>query len=649
MSTKRKRIWPVVLAVIVALIALAIYLFNWNMLRGPIAQRVSDKLGRPFAITGDLHVRLGWTPTITAEGLTLANAPWSKTPTMATLQKLEFDLPLKPLLHQEIQLPRVVLTAPDVTLEQNAQGQNNWTFDQLTSSPAASKASAPAVKLGQVNVDHGHVHYLDAEGSDIHAAVSTRNGLQGADAAIDVAAKGAFRKLGFNVSATGGGVLDLRSADQPYPLAASGTVGQTRFSAKGTVTNPQKPGVLSLNFNLSGQSLAQLFPILKLPLPATPPYRLAGHLQHENQVWQLQRFNGQVGSSDIGGDFAVDLAPKTKMITADLSSRRVDLADFSGFIGARAESGQPAPPKGDRILPDNPFSVEKINIANADVKFKGAQIVNASLPLDNVQAHLLLNDGVLKLDPLNLGVAGGHVVATLSLDSTATPLKTAVDAAASRLQLTQLVPELGKSKEASAGLVGGKARLDMQGNSVAAMLGSANGNVAVIMDGGQISKLLMRLTNLDIANLVPILFTGDKPVPVRCMVADLGATHGDATIKTLILDTDKQVVTGSGHVNFRDERLDMALKTNPKDISLVAFRGPIEITGTFKKPSVRPSLPQPVGRAAVAVGLALISPPLALLPLVDIGTAKDTPCGQLMQQASAHATQTPATAHPAAH
>ncbi|GGP27355.1 membrane protein [Silvimonas amylolytica] len=630
---------------IVALIALAIYLFNWNMLRGPISERVSDKLGRQFAITGNLNVRLGWTPTITAEGLTLANVPWSKTPTMATLQKLEFDLPLKPLLHKEVQLPRVVLTGPDVTLEQNAQGQNNWTFEKLTSTPAQSDASSPAVKLGQVNVDNGHVHYLDAEGSDVNATVATRNGLEGASAAIDIGAKGAFRKLGFNVSATGGGVLDLRDADKPYPLEASGTVGQTRFAAKGTVTNPQKLGGLSLNFNLSGQSLAQLFPILKLPLPATPPYRLAGHLQHANQVWQLQRFTGRVGNSDVSGDFAVDLAPATKMITADLKSRKMDLADFSGFIGARSESGQPAPPKGDRVLPDNPFSVEKLNIANADVKFSGAQIVNASLPLDNLQAHLFLKDGVLTLDPLNVGVAGGHVVSKLTLDSTTTPLKTAVDASATRLQLTQLVPDLGKSKEASAGLVGGKARLDMQGNSVAKMLGSANGNVAVIMDGGQISKLLMRLTNLDLANLVPILFTGDKPVPVRCMVADLGATNGDATIKTLILDTDKQVVTGSGNINFRDEHIDMALKTNPKDISLVAFRGPIDISGSFKKPSVRPSLPQPVGRAAAAVGLAFISPPLALLPLVDIGTAKDTPCAQMMDEASTHANQTPVSSH----
>ncbi|MDR3428302.1 AsmA family protein [Silvimonas sp.] len=645
MATQRKKIVLSSLAAIIALFALALYLFQWNMLRGPIARQVSQKLGREFVIKGDLHVHLSMQPTITVEDLQLANASWSTTPVMATVRKLEFDLPLRPLWHRQVELPRVVITEPNVLLEQNAQGQANWNFDQLTASSPASGSSSPSVKLGQLDVVNGQIHYLDAEGSDVTAKVATDHGVQGKAAAVNVDAKGAFRKLDFNVTAVGGGLLNLRDTTQPYPLQVTGSVDKTHFSAKGTVTNPLQMSGLAINFNLSGQSLAQLYPILKLPLPATPPYRLAGNLQHENQVWKLQGFAGKVGSSDVGGDFAVDLARKPKFITANLTSRRVDLQDFSGFIGARQESGQPAPPKGDRILPSNPFNLDKLNIADADVKFRGTQIVNASLPLDNIQTHLLLNNGVLTLDPLNVGVAGGHVVAQLQMDSGATPLKTSVDMTAAHLQLEQLVPSLGESRQASAGLVGGKARLAMQGNSVAQMLGSANGNVAVIMDGGKISKLLLRLTNLDLANLLPILFTGDKPVPVRCMVADLSAQNGDATIKTFVLDTDKQVINGSGNINFRDEKLDMALKVDPKDISLAALRGPIDIGGTFKKPSVKPSLPQPVGRTAAAVALAFVYPPLVLLPLIEVGTAKDSPCAQLMQQADTNAKKNP-EAHP---
>ncbi|HEV7800040.1 MAG TPA: AsmA family protein, partial [Burkholderiales bacterium] len=74
-STKR---WLTGTAVFVLLIAIGIYFFEWNMLRGPIAKRVEHATGRSFAINGDLHVHLSMTPRITADGLVLGNAPWAK-------------------------------------------------------------------------------------------------------------------------------------------------------------------------------------------------------------------------------------------------------------------------------------------------------------------------------------------------------------------------------------------------------------------------------------------------------------------------------------------------------------------------------------------------------------------------------------------
>jgi len=39
-------------------------------------------------------------------------------------------------------------------------------------------------------------------------------------------------------------------------------------------------GKLDIQLALQGSSLADLFPILGIPLPATPPYQLSGHLLH---------------------------------------------------------------------------------------------------------------------------------------------------------------------------------------------------------------------------------------------------------------------------------------------------------------------------------------------------------------------------------
>jgi hypothetical protein len=88
-------------------------------------------------------------------------------------------------------------------------------------------------------------------------------------------------------------------------------------------------------------------------------------------------------------------------------------------------------------------------------------------------------------------------------------IATHAEIAAKGFHLDKLVPT-EKMSAASAGTMGGRAKLDMSGNSISQMLGSANGDMALIMDGGTVSELLLRLTNLDIANSLARLLGGDK-------------------------------------------------------------------------------------------------------------------------------------------
>jgi uncharacterized protein involved in outer membrane biogenesis len=154
------------------------------------------------------------------------------------------------------------------------------------------------------------------------------------------------------------------------------------------------------------------------------------------------------------------------------------------------------------------------------------------------------------------------------------------------------------------------------------------------MEGGSVSELLVRLVNLDVANAIPILLTGDRQLPVRCMVAHLQGADGAFSAQTLVLDTGKAIVTGRGGVNFAEETLDLKLVSKSKGFSLVALRGPINVTGTFKNPKVGPDVPRALGRGAAAVALGFATGGLgALLPLVDLGGAQDSDCSALLESA----------------
>ncbi len=70
---------PKVVIVLLVILAILAWLFSWNLLRGPIARKVTEATGRSAAINGDLHVKLSFTqsPWITADNVQLGNPDWA--------------------------------------------------------------------------------------------------------------------------------------------------------------------------------------------------------------------------------------------------------------------------------------------------------------------------------------------------------------------------------------------------------------------------------------------------------------------------------------------------------------------------------------------------------------------------------------------
>lgn len=469
-----------------------------------------------------------------------------------------------------------------------------------------------------------------------------KGSLNGAIAASGQLAPSLNSRATFNITrstlagqaAQASGNIGTRRVNNRLDLAikANATVGATKATVAGTFIDPAGLQKLKLDMVLSGDDMGKLYQLLNIPLPPTPSYRLAGLLLHENKAWRFQKFKGTVGNSDLAGDFSVDHSRAQKFMRGDLVSRNLDLKDLGGFVGAETKPGATERVPGSRVLPNNRFNLIKLQAADADIKFRGARIKTAKLPLEDMTAHLKLANGTLTLDPLNFGVAGGNVVSTIVMDSKVKNFQTRADIRAKRLELSKLFPGFNLTR-ASAGAIGGMAKVAGTGSSIAEMMGSMDGDVALIMNGGSLSELLLRLANLDIQNTAKVLLTGDKQIPVRCMVADFKATNGILNTEALVLDSGKENITGSGTINLRDELLDLKLVAHPKDTSFIALRGPILIQGSFEKPSVRPQMGAAVTRAVLAAALATIGGPLGLIPLIDLGKAENHDCDGLMAEA----------------
>jgi hypothetical protein len=631
--TSRWKYWLAGFAALALLAGAGLHFFDWNWLREPIAKHVERATGRTFAIRGNFDVRLSRYPRLTAEGLVIGNAPWAREPGMAEIGRVEFTVDVLALWRGRVVLPEVSLSEARILLEKNSDGAANWEFGA-----PGEDAKRGLPSIGTLTLDRARFVFRDpAIKTDIATEVSTIPADQKNAGMWKITGRGRVKGMPTTLDGVVGSVLTLASAKPlPYPVNLRAVLGTTRARINGVLADPLHLNGENLNFELEGADMAQLFPLLGMPLPPTPPYKLSGHLNHSGHVWTFRKFAGRVGNSDLAGDFSVDLGRKPRFITANLVSRNLDIHDLGGFVGAERGDARasPTPPPPGRVLPHEPFSLEKLRVANADVQFRGEHVLTGKLPLEKITATLKLRDGAITLEPLNFGVAGGNLVSQIRMDARQSVIKTRADISVRQVRLEKLFPGF-KLGRANAGTLTGRAKIDTTGNSIAKMLAAADGDAALMMEGGSISELLVRLINLDVANAIPVLLTGDKQLPVRCMAAHLNGKDGDFKVKTLVLDTGKAVVTGSGGINFADESLDLSLVSKSKGFSLVALRGPINITGTFKDPKTGPDLKNAAGRGAAAIALGWATGGLgALLPLIDLGGAQDSDCAALIQEAT---------------
>lgn len=632
----RRHPWLALLGLLLAGLVILILLWDWNWFKGPIERQVEARTGREFDIGGNLDVDLDWTtPTIRADALRFGNARWSKQPTMASAERVEFGIEMWPLLRRQVRIPMLRLTRPVLHLEMGPQRIGNWKFGEGGDTP---------MQFSQLWIDRGKLTFVDAAArTDIAADVSSQRTHEATASSVAIEGGGRWKASRFRVEGTADSPLALRDRQRPYRIDARATAGATKAHARGSLTDPILLRDFDLQLALSGQDMADLYPLIGIVTPNTPPYKLDGRLTREpngpnGYIWHYDNFHGVVGDSDLSGDASVATGGARPYLRATLASKRLDFDDLAGFIGKAPQGGdgestnarfatQSANDRARaRLLPDRPYELDKLRAMDADVRYRAHRINAPKWPLDNMETHLRLENGLLRLEPLNFGVAGGQIRSIVRMDARESPIRTRARIDARGLNLRQLVPDVKLAQDAI-GRLGGTMNLAGTGNSIALMLGSSDGDVAVGMGRGQISNLMMELAGIDIAEALKFLVRGDRKVPIRCAFGDFAVANGVMTARSLAFDTTDTIIVGEGTINLRDETLRLKLRPRPKDRSLISLRAPLLIDGTFKDPEFHPDYARIGLRGALAMVLGNIVPPAALLATLELGPGKDSSCG----------------------
>jgi AsmA family protein len=636
-----------VLAAIFVAVALLLVFFPWNELRGPVNRYLSERTGRHFAITRRLDVKLGRTTRIIADGIEFANPDWAKDPFFVRAESGEIDIRLWPFIaHRQFVLPRIVLHRPELGLQMEADGRRSWALGPDTD----NKRNVP--DIGALEVDQGTMHFVDtAHDADIHTdfAIDASKQQSGDAMPLQFDARGSWQKEQFTAKGRTGNVLYLSAPLQkPFPIEIDAAAGATHLAARGNIASLATLEGADAMVDLKGDNLAQLYKLLGVVLPETPHYSVQGRVTKKGDVWNVADIRGRLGASDIAGHLSFDKAKQVPHLAGELKSQLLDFNDLAPLVGLQekprgpkvekvAGGGKAKKPTRDpnrKVIPNKPIDLVRLKAMNAEVSYTAAKVTNVQhLPLERAQLRVRLEDGVLDLEPFNIGFAGGTLQGRLKIDGHSNPALVETKFAARGLQLEKLVRDANIIK-GSFGRIYGDIDLKGRGNTAAQMLGRASGNVALVMGQGQVSNLLLELVGLDGREILKFLMGGDEDVRVRCGATSFDVKDGLMTSRASVFDTTDTVVYGKGTANLADERLDLWLYPYPKDKSILSLRAPINIGGTFGAPKVSPDKKALIQRGAAAALLGAVNPLLALAATIETGPGEDAPCSTILKEAA---------------
>jgi len=594
-----------------------------------LTERASTALGRPVTIES-MNIDWGRTTHVRLNGVTVDNVEWASNDHFLETQRIDLDIRLWPILLGNFQLPKLIIDKPKLFLEKKADGETNWSFGAQPAANVTADVVAPeereeAPSIDFLDIKEGTLQYKDAAKKlllDGELDFGTGDA-SGADA-VNFKGKGELEGRPVEATFSGGSFAMLKNSEQPYPLKLSIRYGKTAVDVEGTAKDPIALQGTDLMLKLSGPDLADVFPVLGVPMPPTPPYELSGQLLREGEVWKFQNFDGAIGDSDMHGSLQIDYGRERPFLTAMLESKLLDLDDLGPLIGlppkteggeaASAEQKQEAQKleKSDSIFPDVPLNVDKLKVMDMDVTLVAKEVRSeAYLAVTSLDAHVKINDGKAVVDPVKLGVAQGALTGKLTLDSNTKPATVAANVGLAKLDLKTFFKS-SQYFDTTGGKIDGRIDLTGNGRSLADVMGTADGEVRLTMNGGEISWLLVELAGLDLGQALILYITEDNKIPVRCTAGRILFSKGEATFAPFIMDTTDSVLYFRGTADMKQQTMKIQVEADAKDFSLLDIDAPVQAEGKIRDPkiSIGPGVP---------------------IPIIEPGDAKNVPCSELIQ------------------
>ncbi len=335
-----------VVAIVATIIGIALTM-DFGRFKGNAEALVSELLDREFAIDGPLHLTLGRTVDLSAEGIRLASTGWSSNPQLASVRRIEASVNTWSLISGPIMIESLAIDGVRINLEHNAERQSNWAFFEQSEEQAEEESSSALGRfpliLNNTSISDAILSYGNlARLRPFRFVVAELTERIDDSDRILIGLKGDLNETPLDLEATVGTVENLiELADVDIEL--SGTLGEIGFEGNASFANLVHPSRPTAQVNLIGPNVEYLTDILRIDRVTSGPLDLSLNISPNGERMRL----------NLSGDFG-EFALLANGQFTDLQQ----LDDFDLQVSASGPSASAvAELLGRQNVPDDPFNI----------------------------------------------------------------------------------------------------------------------------------------------------------------------------------------------------------------------------------------------------------------------------------------------------
>lgn len=597
---------------LLVVVLLAVWLFvNPNDYKDRIAKEVRSSTGRELTLSGP--IRLTVFPWIALElgPASLGNPPGFGAEPFASVQRINLQVKLLPLLHHELQVGRIEIDGLDLRLLKNAAGKGNWqdfgssspSTHDTTSSASSGKPTLP--EIGAVEIKDSRLSYEDLVAEQLnfeldHLAPGTPASVKGA-VNVKPSRDAQPVELKFDAPAL---TTDLAT----QTLAAPGfTLQVNTATLRGSLRGSQiiDAPAFSGAFKLDPVSIRDLMEKFGHKAPDTrdshalTKLAVQGDFTYGANALAVANLAVTLDDSQLHGKLAVTNL-QTKAATFNLAIDHINLdryrAPEQAAAGAAAAPQPAAQPPPSAAATTDPLKT---------LDLQGTLAVD-SLTVSNVnltQLHVSLEakDGVIHIDPATAKFYGGSYSGDITLDDRGPVAQLKLQQSMSAVDMAALLQDFAKTRRVSGhGTV--TTNLTAQGLGGDALMKTLNGHLTANVEDGAVegvdlwfevdrAKALIQKQGLTDGK-------GTGHTRFDAFKASADITNGVAKTTDLNIASQNLRITGQGTTNLVSDAIDYQVKATlykeaPAGANATGdtlLEVPLNITGTTSKPNVRPDL-----------------------------------------------------------